>query len=265
MPRCSRPVSATARSSLPQPGTTRSSRQRSADMGMWMGGGRHGIEEGDKLDRAETVHVARRAIQQLRGQRVPLLVAMGVTLLWTGCSLAGPWLVRNAIDHGIRKGHANVLDRDVVLYVVVAIAQYVSQRSQIMLIARIGEQWLRRLRLSVFAHLQALSMPFYDREQAGVIVSRMTSDIDSLADMIQLGLLRFASQGLLVAASLVMLVALSWQLSIVVFAVLPFVLFASAKFKRDSNRAYLDVRDRIGQTLSGLQEGIAGDRVVQAF
>ncbi len=232
-------------------------------MGMWMRG--HGVEEADKLDRAATVHVVRRTADQLRPQRWAVLGALLVSLVWTACSLAGPWLVRNAIDHGIRKGHAYVLDRDVMIYVVVALAQYASQRSQIMVLARVGERWLRSLRLDVFAHLQALSMPFYDREKAGVIVSRMTSDIDSLAELIQMGILRFASQGLLVTASLVMLIALSWQLSIVVFAVLPFVLLASAKFKRDSNRAYLDVRDNIGLTLSGLQEGIAGVRVVQAF
>ena len=232
-------------------------------MGMWMGG--HGVEEGDKLDASQTAHVLRRTARMLREQRLLLLGAVLVTLVWAGCNLAGPWLVRNAIDHGLRKSNAEVLDRDVVLYMIVAALQYGTQRHQITLIARIGERWLRALRLQVFAHLQALSMPFYDREKAGVIVSRMTSDIDSLAELIQMGLLQFASQGLLVAASIGFLLALSWQLSLVVAAVLPLVLLASARFKRESNRAYLDVRDRIGQTLSGLQEGIAGVRVVQAF
>jgi ATP-binding cassette subfamily B protein len=239
-------------------------------MGMGMGGGggmsRFGIEDGDKLDRAQTVHVARRTFRMLGEQRLLVWGALAVTVLWTGCNLAGPWLVRNAIDHGIRPpGDSDVLNRDVALYLVVACLQYVTQRTQIMLIARVGEGWLRRLRLMVFAHLQALSMPFYDREKAGVIVSRMTSDIDSLAELIQMGLLQFASQGLLVFASVIFLLFLSWQLSLVVVATLPLVILSSVRFKRDSNRAYLDVRDRIGQTLSGLQEGIAGVRVVQAF
>jgi ATP-binding cassette subfamily B protein len=108
-------------------------------------------------------------------------------------------------------------------------------------------------------------MPFYDREKAGVIVSRMTSDIDSLAELIQLGLLQFASSGMLFVGSVIFLIVLSWKLALVLLAVLPVVLLASAKFKRDSNRAYLTVRDGIGETLSALQEGISGVRVVQAF
>jgi ATP-binding cassette subfamily B protein len=108
-------------------------------------------------------------------------------------------------------------------------------------------------------------MPFYDREKAGVIVSRMTSDVDSLSELVQQGLLMFVSNGLLLVFSVALLVALSWQLTLVCLITVPFVLMASVKFQRDSNRAYLDVRNRIGQTLSNLQEGIAGVRVIQAF
>src|SRR5918996_1397864 len=108
-------------------------------------------------------------------------------------------------------------------------------------------------------------MPFYDRSKAGVLVSRMTSDVDSLSELIQMGLAMFVSNGLLLLVSLVVLTAVSWQLMLVCALALPPVILASVKFKRDSNVAYLDVRDRIGATLSQLQEGLAGVRVVQAF
>ncbi|HYD10095.1 MAG TPA: ABC transporter ATP-binding protein, partial [Acidimicrobiales bacterium] len=138
-------------------------------------------------------------------------------------------------------------------------------RWQITLINAIGEGFLRDLRLTVFDKLQKLSMPFYDREKAGVIVSRMTSDVDSLAELVQMGLLMFVSNGLMLVFSLVLLVALSWQLSLVCLISVPFVALASVKFQRDSNKAYLDVRERIGNMLSNLQEGISGVRVIQAF
>jgi ATP-binding cassette subfamily B protein len=93
----------------------------------------------------------------------------------------------------------------------------------------------------------------------------MTSDVDSLSELVQQGLLMFVSNGLLLVFSLGLLIALSWQLSLVCLVTVPFVLAASVKFQRDSNRAYLDVRNRIGHTLSSLQEGIAGVRVIQAF
>ena len=107
-------------------------------------------------------------------------------------------------------------------------------------------------------------MPFYDRSKAGVLVSRMTSDVDSLAELIQLGLAMFVSNALLLVVSVIVLTTVSWQLMLVCMVGVPPVILA-ASFQRDSNEAYLDVRDRIGSTLSHLQEGIAGVRVVQAF
>jgi ATP-binding cassette, subfamily B, bacterial len=96
-------------------------------------------------------------------------------------------------------------------------------------------------------------------------VSRMTSDVDSLSELVQMGLTMFVSNALLLMISLVVLTSVSWQLMLVCGLALPPVIIASVKFQRDSNKAYLEVRDRIGNTLSHLQEGIAGVRVVQAF
>ena len=157
------------------------------------------------------------------------------------------------------------LNAAVVGYMVVACISYVAYRFQVQLISRIGESFLRDLRLRVFDHLQRLSMPFYDREKAGVIVSRMTSDVDSLQELVQMGLLMFVSNGILLAVSVVVLAVVSWKLLLLCLICVPFVVLASIKFQRDSNKAYLDVRDGIGNTLSQLQEGIAGVRVVQAF
>ena len=144
------------------------------------------------------------------------------------------------------------------MYVVVALVAYVVYRVQIMLVGRIGEGFLRDLRVRVFDHLQHLSMPFYDREKAGVIVSRMTSDVDALAELVQAGLLMFLGNGLLLVFSVVVLAIVSWQLLLVCVVTLPFVILSSVKFQRDSNKAYLLVRDRIGTTLSSLQEGLSG-------
>ena len=93
----------------------------------------------------------------------------------------------------------------------------------------------------------------------------MTSDVDSLAELIQIGLAMFVSNALLLVVSLLVLASVSWQLLLICLLALPPVMLASVKFQRDSNVAYLDVRDNIGNTLSHLQEGIAGVRVVQAF
>ena len=229
---------------------------------MWMQGG---VEEGERLDAEAAKHLLRRAGQMLRPYRRQCIVALVMVVVWTGTTLAGPFLVKYGIDQGIKADDGGALNAAVVGYVVVAGISYVAYRFQVLLISRIGESFLRDLRLRVFDHLQRLSMPFYDREKAGIIVSRMTSDVDSLQELVQMGLLMFVSNGLLLVVSVIVLAIVSWELLLLCMICVPFVVLASIRFQRESNAAYLDVRDGIGDTLSQLQEGIAGVRVVQAF
>lgn len=224
-----------------------------------------GVSEEDRLDATQARKILRRAAARLRPQRRRVVFALAMVVLWTFTVLAGPLLVRWGIDEGIEKRDAGTLDKAVIGYVLVACLAYAANRVQFMSIARVGEEFLRDLRVSVFAHLQRLSMPYYDREKTGVIVSRMTSDIDSLAELVQMGLAMFVANGLLLVVSLAVLASVSWQLLLVCALALPPVIWASGKFQRDSNAAYLEVRERIGGTLSHLQEGISGVRVVQAF
>ena len=229
---------------------------------MWMQGG---VDEENRLDASAARHLLRRTFGMLQPYRRDLWVALAMVVLWTATTLAGPFLVKRGIDAGIEKDDPGALDVAVVGYVLAAIVSYIAYRGQVRLISRIGESFLRDLRIRVFDHLQRLSMPFYDREKAGVIVSRMTSDVDSLSELVQMGLLMFVSNGLLLSVSVFVLGAVSWRLLLLCLICVPAVLLASVKFQRASNAAYLDVRDGIGSTLSQLQEGIAGVRVVQAF
>ncbi len=228
---------------------------------MWEGA----VDPDDTLDRAKARTVLRRAAGMLGPYKRDVILACVLIVLWTLATLAGPFLVKVGIDQGLSKGDAGALNRAVVAYVAVAVAAYFVYRGLIMVLSRAGEGYLRDLRIKVFDHLQALSMPFYDRSKAGVLVSRMTSDVDSIAELVQMGLLMFLMNTLLLLLSIVVLALVSWQLLLICLVAVPFVVLASIKFQRDSNRAYLSVRDRIGGTLSKLQEGIAGVRVIQAF
>jgi ATP-binding cassette subfamily B protein len=228
---------------------------------MWEGA----VDPDDTLDAAKARKVLRRAAGMLGPYKRDVILACVLIVLWTLATLAGPFLVKTGIDQGLTKGDAWALNRAVLGYVVVAVGAYFIYRGLIMVLSRAGEGYLRDLRIKVFDHLQALSMPFYDRSKAGVLVSRMTSDVDSIAELVQTGLLMFLMNTLLLLLSIVVLALVSWQLLLICLAAVPFVVLASIKFQRDSNRAYLSVRDRIGGTLSKLQEGIAGVRVIQAF
>ena len=206
-----------------------------------------------------------RVVQMLQPYKAGVAVALAMSVLSSLSVLAGPFLLRLAVDHPIADGDVDGINRIAIAYVIIAVSSYFFVRIQIMVMSRVGENFLRDLRLRVFDHLQRLSMPFYDREKAGVLVSRMTSDIDSLAELVQMGLLMIFTNVLLLVFATIALAATSWQLFLVVLAVIPFVALASVKFQRDSNKAYLTVRDGIANTLTRLQEGISGVRVIQAF
>jgi ATP-binding cassette subfamily B protein len=223
------------------------------------------VAEEDQLDAESAKRVLRRAGRMLAPYRRQLRWSVLLVALYTASQLAGPYLVKYGIDQGIKPKDRGALDLAVALYLAVAVLAFLVNRLQVVLVGRIGEGFLRDLRVRVFDHLQRLSMPFYDREKAGVIISRMTSDVDSLQELVQLGLLQFVSSALLILISVVVLALVSWQLMLICLIPLPFVIFASVKFQRDSNRAYLSVRDRIGSMLSTLQEGISGVRVIQAY
>jgi ATP-binding cassette subfamily B protein len=156
----------------------------------------HGVDEGDQLDAGEARWVLRRAARMLRPYRGRVVLAIGMAVLWTFSILAGPFFVRYGIDNGITKNDAGALNRAVIAYAAVAVASYFIFRVQVMAISWVGEGFLRDLRVRVFDHLQRLSMPFYDREKSGVLVSRMTSDIDALAELVQMGLLMFIMNSL---------------------------------------------------------------------
>ena len=223
------------------------------------------IEDDDRLDRVEALGVLRRAVYMARDQKRHLLLALAFVLLSVLVTLAGPTIVRFAIDRGISEGSSTVLNIAVVSYVVVTIVGYFVGRLQFIELNRAGEGFLRNLRLTVFDRMQRQSMAFFDREKAGVLVSRMTSDIESMSELIQFGLLQFVSAFLLLILSVALLLVLSWQLALVTLLVLPFLIAASIRFQRQSNRAYLDVREKVGANLSTLQESITGVRIIQSY
>ena len=219
----------------------------------------------DRLDAAQTRAVLGRTLRMARPYARTGAAAFACVLATTACSLAGPVLVRHGIDAGIRVRDAGALNAAVAGYVLVTLAAYASGRLQHLYLNRTGEGFLRDLRLRVFRRLQAQSLAYYDRNKAGVLVSRMTADVESMGELIQWGLLQFVASGILLVGSFAVAVTLSWQLTLVVLLVFPVLVAASVKFQRDSNVAYLRVRERVGQNLSTLQEGITAVRVIQAY
>lgn len=223
------------------------------------------VSDEDRLDRDQARQVLRRAGRLARPFSRTALAALGFVAISTSTTVLGPLLLRYGIDHGIRAGDAGALDIAIALYVAVAVVTYLGSRQQYIFVNRAGEGFLRSLRLRLFEHIQRQSLSFFDRNQAGVLVSRMTADIETMSELVQWGLLQFVSAALLVTFALIVLLVLSWQLTLLSLLVAPIIVIASIRFQRSSNDAYLAVRERVGENLSSLQENISAVRVIQAY
>jgi ATP-binding cassette subfamily B protein len=223
----------------------------------------------ETLSRDEASRVMRRLFRMLAPQRGAVAVAALVLMAQAGALLSGPLLVRYGIDHGLpsstSSGDAGALNLAVALYLAMALLGLVLGRSAIVMVAKIGERFLRELRNRLFGHVMSLSLDYFETEKTGRIVARMTSDIDALQELISQGLVLFVQNVFLFVGAVILVTYISWQLALGVLVIVPPVYFASRWFRRVSNKAYLEVRDRISTNLSTLQESLEGVRVVQAF
>jgi len=144
---------------------------------MWSQGG---VTDEDRLSRAQARTVIGRVFKMAAPFRKTMYVAFACVCVTTLCALAGPLLVRRGIDLGIRGKDPTSLNISVGVYLLVALVAYVFGRAQFLYLNRTGESFLRVLRLAVFRQMQRQSMEFYDRNKAGVLVARMTADIELL-------------------------------------------------------------------------------------
>ena len=180
-------------------------------------------------------------------------------------TLAGPALVRYAVDAGIRKHDRSPLDLAAIAFLGLALARPLVVRAQILLAATAGERFLGALRTAAFDKLQALPLGFFERERSGVLVSRLTSDVQALTEFVREALVEVAGSALQIALTVTALLILSPRLAAVSLVALPILIVASWSFHHGAGRAYNAIRDRVAETLTALQEGFAGVRVVQAF
>jgi ATP-binding cassette, subfamily B, bacterial len=219
----------------------------------------------EDLSREEASQVVRRTWVMVRPWRTRLIVLFFLLVGQTLALLAGPRLVAYAIDSGMNEGNAGAINLAAILYLVLALVSLCFARMTVWGLSKIGEDFLQTLRQRVFHHMMRLGLDFFEREKTGVLVSRMTSDVDALQQLVQVGMIGLVQNVLLFVGALVWIFVLSWQLALCVLVLLVPVYFGSKWFRRESNRAYLDVRDQIGRNLATLQEGLAGVRVVQAY
>jgi ATP-binding cassette subfamily B protein len=201
----------------------------------------------------------------LRPYLGPAVAASVLMLGATALKLAGPIWLREAIDRGLGSGDLGALNLFGALFVASALGQFVALRYSTILAGTVGEKVLRDLRTAAFRHLSSLSLGFFERERAGRLVARITSDIEAVERLAIESLVRLVTDVLFLIGAAFVIFALDVRLALVASAVLPAMVIASLLFRRVSQRAYLEVRERVASVLSFLQETLRGVQIVQAF
>ena len=178
---------------------------------------------------------------------------------------AGPLLTKFGIDEGVVDKNKGVLVVVSSIYLFSILLHSLSAWYRIRYTGSLGEGLMKDLRIKVFSHLQRQSLEFYTNEKAGVLMTRMTSDIEALSQLFQEGLVNFAVQGLTVVVITIVLLFLNLKLALITLvAVIPITVLLSQWFRRRSSNAYKIVRNKISEVLSDLQESLAGIRVITA-
>jgi ATP-binding cassette, subfamily B, bacterial len=201
----------------------------------------------------------------LRPYRTRLILMFAALLLETGAALAPPYLAGKAIDGGIRAGDVGALDLIVAAFVLTAIVYAIATYWETYLVGWVGTRALQDLRERIFSHLQSMSIGFFTRRSPGVLISRMTNDVEALNQLVTSGLVTIFSSTLTLVGVVVIMLALDVKLALITFVTFPLLAVASVVFRIVSAGTYRATRERIAAVTAYLQETLSGVRVVRSF
>lgn len=224
------------------------------------------VEDQDEiLGKAYDGRLVRRFMVYLRLYKGKIFLALILVVGTSITDLAGPFLTKLAIDNYIALGRAADLWQILILFILALIAGFILRYWQTYLMQSVGQRVMYDLRVALFSHVQRLSLSFFDRNPVGRLMSRLTSDVDALNELLSNGLVAIIGDLVtLFAVSIIMLI-LDWRLAIIMFVVLPFVILFSRLFQRYMRDSFRQVRIRLAKINGFLQENVSGMLVVQLF
>ncbi len=219
----------------------------------------------DILQKGYDPKVARRLVSFVYPYRWRFLLALLLMLMGTGAIVAGPYLVKMALDAGIEARSISALRQAVLLYLVVAVIQWTVTLVRVNVMARVGQSIIFDLRARLFEHLQELSLGFFSHYSVGRVITRVINDVGVLREFITWSSLAVARDLFALVGIVVAMLAMNVRLTLLTFAVLPFMVATTIVFRRRARENYRKVRAAISWVNSVLAENINGVRVVQAF
>jgi ATP-binding cassette subfamily B protein/subfamily B ATP-binding cassette protein MsbA len=210
-------------------------------------------------------NVSWRLLSFLGPYRLQFALAIILMLISSAAAVAGPYLVKVALDSGLSAGSLTVLRQTLLLYLFVAIIQWTSTFLRVYLMPRVGQSIIYDLRSSLFEHLQELSLSFFSHYSVGRVITRVINDVGVLREFITWAILAVARDLFTLVGIVIAMVSMNMRLSLLTFTVLPIMAVATMVFKKYARKNYRQVRAAISWVNSVLAENINGVRVVQAF
>jgi len=209
--------------------------------------------------------LVRRLLQYVRPYMALVLGAVVLLALEGATAVVGPWLTRRVIDHAIPARDLGFIRLATIALAGALLVQFVCSYCETILTGLLGQRVMRDLRTELFAKLQTLSISFFDRNPAGRLITRVTSDVESLNELFTAGVVAGVGDLFALAAMAVMMLITDWKLALAAFATVPFVWLVSRIFQKKVRVAYRDIRGKLARINAFAQERITGVRVVQLF
>ena len=219
----------------------------------------------EPLDRGYDGRLLRRLLVYLKPYPLPVGGAVLLLLGGAGLTLVSPALTQRALDVAIPQRDIALLGTLVGLYLGALALEFLCEYGQTLLTAYVGQRVMYDLRLQIFGHLQRLSIPYFDRHPVGRLMTRVTSDVETLNELFSSGVVTVFGDVFTLVAIMLMMLATDWRLALVAFAVIPLVWLTVTIFRHSVRTAFRDIRVRLARLNAYLQEHLSGMRVVQLF
>lgn len=219
----------------------------------------------EQLDKGYDPKVAQGLMEFVKPYYGQMLFALALMVVVTAASVSGPYFVKLAIDEGVNAKDPIALRNIVLVYLLVSIVQLGFNYWRVRIMSRVGQHVLYDVRTTMFAHLQRLSLSFYNRYSVGRVITRVINDVGTLREFVTWAVLAIVRNLLGIVGTLIAMIALNFKLSLLTFAVLPLMVFATIAFRKAARKNYRKVRAAVSWANSVLAENVNGVRVVQAF
>jgi ATP-binding cassette, subfamily B, multidrug efflux pump len=201
----------------------------------------------------------------LRPYKTRTIVAIVLMAISSLLSVAGPWLIGQAIDLGIRAQSRPQLRFYVLLFMLAAVFEWLTNRGRIALMAYVGTKIVADMRSELFRHLHRLSLSFHNSYSVGRLMSRLISDVGVVQDFVTWSITGLARSGFILIGITIVMLSMNWRLALVTFAVVPFMVFLTNYWRKRVRGAYRATRTRLSLINGYLNESISGIRVTQSF